>query len=227
MPHINAREGRLIIETTLSVLTIYLLSFLIRFAPKGGLSGEIFGSLPAFFMLFIPLFILQKENRDIDEIGFILKGSLHSLKRAIVLFLITVPLFGIGFHIWQLLLFDRQFVLRFPHNTLYLIFVHIFGVALPEELFFRGYLHDRLKRLIPPTKMLFGVKVGLYMLVVAIIFSVGHIFTDPRPVRLGVIFPSVLFSWMREKDGTIAGCTLYHGLSNVLVRILEYSYFGY
>ena len=53
-------------------------------------------------------------------------------------------------------------------------------VALPEELFFRGYVQGRLEEAWPPTRTLFGARVGLAWIVTAALFGARPL---PRDLR--------------------------------------------
>jgi hypothetical protein len=98
-------------------------------------------------------------------------------------------------------------------------------VAIPEELFFRGYLMERLERVWPPTRNLFGAKVGWALIVSSALFAIGHVAVIPNPQRLAVFFPALLFGWMRARTGSIAAGALYHALCNILADTLHTSYF--
>ena len=97
--------------------------------------------------------------------------------------------------------------------------------AIPEEIFFRGYLMDRLERVWPPRRRLFGARVGLALVVSSALFALAHVAVIPNPVRLAVFFPSLVFGWMWSRTGSIAVGALFHAACNVLMMILQASYF--
>jgi membrane protease YdiL (CAAX protease family) len=103
---------------------------------------------------------------------------------------------------------------------------HLIVVAIPEEVFFRGYLMERLERVWPPTRRLFGAKVGWALVVSSALFAIGHLAVIPNPVRLAVFFPGLLFGWMRARTGSIAAGATYHALCNLLADTMHASYFG-
>jgi uncharacterized protein len=98
--------------------------------------------------------------------------------------------------------------------------------AIPEEIFFRGYLMERLERVWPPRRRLFGAKVGLALVVSSALFAIAHVAVIPNPVRLAVFFPSLVFGWMWSRTGSIAVGALFHAACNVLMLVLQASYFG-
>jgi membrane protease YdiL (CAAX protease family) len=99
-------------------------------------------------------------------------------------------------------------------------------VAIPEELFFRGYLMERLERVWPPTRQLFGAKVGLALIASSALFALGHLLVIPNPQRLAVFFPALVFGWMRARTGSIAAGATFHALCNVVSDVLHTSYFN-
>jgi membrane protease YdiL (CAAX protease family) len=102
-----------------------------------------------------------------------------------------------------------------------LILVQFLLVALPEEVFYRGYLQTRLDRLIGRDRRVLGVDVNVAsLLLTSALFAVGHIATIPNPQRLAVFFPSLLFGWMRRASRGVTASTVYHASCNILVDLL-------
>jgi uncharacterized protein len=116
--------------------------------------------------------------------------------------------------------------LHAPPDAALLALSQLVVVAIPEELFFRGYLMERLERVWPPTHRLLGAKVGWALVVSSALFAIGHVAVVPNPQRLAVFFPGLLFGWMRARTGSIAAGALYHALCNMLADTLHTSYFG-
>jgi membrane protease YdiL (CAAX protease family) len=99
--------------------------------------------------------------------------------------------------------------------------VQLLMVALPEELFYRGYLQTRLSQRFRRPVMLFGGDVGPAVMVTSAIFALGHLIAIPAPGRLAVFFPSILFGWLRSRTGTIWPSVVLHALSNVILAALN------
>jgi membrane protease YdiL (CAAX protease family) len=116
--------------------------------------------------------------------------------------------------------------LRLPPGFALLAASQLVVVAIPEELFFRGYLMERLEQVWPPTKNLFGAKVGWALVVSSALFALGHLLVIPNPQRLAVFFPALVFGWMRARTGSIAAGATFHALCNVVSDLLHTSYFG-
>ena len=101
-----------------------------------------------------------------------------------------------------------------------LILVQFLLVALPEELFYRGYLQSRLDQYFTGSdRTIFGVSVNVKsILLTSALFAIGHIITIPSPARLAVFFPSLVFGWMRRATGGIIAPLIFHALCNLFVE---------
>jgi membrane protease YdiL (CAAX protease family) len=98
-------------------------------------------------------------------------------------------------------------------------------VAIPEEIFFRGYLLVRLERVWRPTKRLWGAPVGQALVVSSALFALGHLAVVPSPQRLAVFFPALVFGWMRGRTGSVAAGATFHALCNILADVMHTSFF--
>lgn len=115
---------------------------------------------------------------------------------------------------------DRSFRWLFD-----LLMLQLLLVALPEELFYRGYLQTRLDGLVGRDRKVFGVDVNVTSVVLtSALFALGHIITIWHPARLAVFFPSLIFGWMRRATGGILAPLLFHAACNMLVDILSLYY---
>jgi membrane protease YdiL (CAAX protease family) len=93
-------------------------------------------------------------------------------------------------------------------------------VALPEEVFFRGYLQTALDRQFVTKVRIFGAEIGLGLLISSAIFAVGHVLTRPHPERLAVFVPSLLFGWMRARTSGVGAPIAFHAVCNLLSAAL-------
>lgn len=112
-----------------------------------------------------------------------------------------------------------------PADFLLLAFTQIIVIALPEELFFRGYLYARFEARWPSRRRLLGAPVGAPLLVSAIFFGLGHVLVDFDPQRFSVILPGLVFGWMRARTGSLAPGILFHALCNLFSESLHTSFF--
>lgn len=100
------------------------------------------------------------------------------------------------------------------------LLVQVLLIALPEEIFYRGYLQTRLAKLGLPRVEVLGGDVGPAVLITSVVFAASHLIATPSPSRLSVFFPSVLFGWLRDRTGSVAGPVVLHALSNILLALL-------
>ncbi len=101
-----------------------------------------------------------------------------------------------------------------------LLLVQILLVALPEEVFYRGYLQTRLDSMFGRDVRVLGVMVNPWSLVLtSALFAIGHFLTIPSPARLAVFFPSLLFGWMRRASDGVMAPILYHAACNITVEL--------
>ena len=86
---------------------------------------------------------------------------------------------------------------------------HLLLVALPEEVFFRGYLYDAFE------------EAGREpVLPVALLFAIGHFGIFPSPFRLLTFFPALLLGWGRKGSGNVYVPTAVHFLYNLFPSLI-------
>jgi len=97
-------------------------------------------------------------------------------------------------------------------------------VALPEEIFFRGYVLHRLRQVLPPRRRLLGVPFGSAHVLAAVLFALVHLVAIPSPHRLLVFFPGLLFAWLAERGGSVVAPAVHHTFANVTLQVLHRMY---
>jgi membrane protease YdiL (CAAX protease family) len=86
---------------------------------------------------------------------------------------------------------------------------HLMLIALPEEVFFRGYLYDALE------------DAGWDpVLSVSLLFAVGHFVIAPSLFRLLTFFPALLLWWGRKGSGNVYVPTALHFLFNLFPSLI-------
>ena len=86
---------------------------------------------------------------------------------------------------------------------------HPLLVALPEEVFFRGYLYDAFEEAGRDP-----------VLPVALLFAIGHFVIAPSPFRLLTFFPALLLGWGRKRSGNVYVPTGLHFLYNLFPSLI-------
>ena len=189
--------------------------------------------------LYLPLWAMRQRGEDYTDYGVTFRAWRQDLILVAEVCCVVLPLYTAGFwgmtHVhpllpgWAQTLVaplvgqSRLFHLRLPDNFGGWVVDQLFVVALPEEFFYRGYLQTRLNLVWPPETRVLGVRVGPAFLVVAVLFALGHLAVF-HVWRLGVFFPALLFGYLRERTGTVLGCTLLHAIFNLYSLCLEASF---
>jgi membrane protease YdiL (CAAX protease family) len=103
--------------------------------------------------------------------------------------------------------------------------VELFAIALPEEVFHRGYLMSALEERWPPKRRILGAPFGLAAVVASLAFAIGHLVGMAEAARLATFFPALLFSWLWRRSGSLWAPALFHTASNLLMAVLIASTF--
>ena len=115
---------------------------------------------------------------------------------------------------------------RLPHRLPLLALVQLLVVALPEEMFYRGWMQTAWARGAPGRGVtVLGARLGAGFLWTQLLFAAGHLVVL-QPWRLGTFFPGLLFGWLRERTGSVAAPVVLHALSNLFIAALEASFWG-
>lgn len=158
-------------------------------------------SLSALLMLSLPLVI----KADLSDFRWDTKGVLTGIGvSAAILIIYVCVLYGYGLYSGRSLVFNR---LSYPF-----ILVQLLLVALPEEVFFRGYLQRTLGNTIK------GV------IAVSFLFALAHFVTlclagDGSSVcgqAVLTFFPSLVMGYLYLRTGTLWASVIFHFLANIV-----------
>ncbi len=115
---------------------------------------------------------------------------------------------------------------RLPSRFPILVLVQLLVVALPEELFYRGWMQTTWAATAPRrTVRVLGATLGAGFVWTQILFALGHLVVF-QAWRLGTFFPGLLFGWVRARSGGVVAPIVVHALSNVFLAVLESSFYG-
>jgi uncharacterized protein len=203
------------------------------------------GALVAVVFLYVPVAAGWRRGEDLAAYGFTLAPVGRGLAFALGACGLVFPLFFFGFlAFYQFVCAGSVIeVLALPGlcrawrgwagaqtagldwTLVELAAVQVVVVALPEELFFRGYLHELCERVWRPRRRFMGGGLGWALVVSSALFAVGHLAVDFDPRRLAVFFPGLLFGWLRSATGSILASTFVHAASNVYIDVLQRIFF--
>jgi len=213
--------------------------------------GHLGSALVSVLFLYVPLYLAARRDEDLRDYGFRYEPVGRGLVTAGLAIALIVPLFALGFFAFYEVACHSEFLSHLvPHNmcshygglaSLHMPKLALFEstppapstlsaewcvvqwlvVGLPEELFFRGFLLEKLEARFPPKRRLWGGGVGKALVLSALAFALIHLPKEGDPRALATFFPGLLFGWMRSATGSILASTITHGCSNILARILE------
>lgn len=211
--------------------------------------GQLGSALVAVLFLYVPVFFAWRRKEDLDTYGFHSEPVKRGLIFASVAFAVIFPLFVAGYFAFYEIacksdllsnLVPRGMCTRYGGLdavhwpkvalmaestaqifTLEFCAVQLIVVALPEELFFRGFLLHLLEKRFPPKRKVLGGGIGLALVLSSLAFAVIHLPKDGDPRALATFFPGLMFGWMRSATGSILAGTVTHAGSNILVRFLD------
>jgi hypothetical protein len=145
--------------------------------------------------------------------------ALRELGAAIVVAAVIFPPFVAGFYVFHSP--GRAFTPHLPDHFASYLLSQLVVVGLPEEALFRGYFMGRLSDHFPTRTRVLGAQLALPALLgQAALFSLIHVAVDPRPARLAVFFPGLLFGWLRARRGGIGASAALHACCNLLSDVL-------
>jgi hypothetical protein len=217
--------------------------------PTGLLSANLAG-VAAFLFVAVPDARLRARGEAWSDYGVPIHGlsdarTWRALGRgalaALAVAAIVFPLFAAGFWAYAELLPRLPAALarvlapyggaprlapRLPDRFALLALVQLLVVALPEEMFYRGWMQTAWARGAPGRGVtVLGARLGAGFLWTQLLFAAGHLVVL-QPWRLATFFPGLLFGWLRERTGSVAAPVVLHALSNLFIATLEASFWG-
>jgi membrane protease YdiL (CAAX protease family) len=231
-----------LIAFAIASVAVVLLAWLGRVVPWLGAN---LGAAVAIVFLYVPVVVTWRRGEELADYGFTLAPLGRGLGFAAGTLALVLPLFLLGF-VWFYEVACATDALsglvpgglcrRFSGwvgatwsspgwGALEAAFVQVVVVALPEELFFRGFLHELLERALPPRRRILGGGVGWALILSSLLFAVSHLTVAVDARRLSVFFPGLLFGWLRSATGSILAGTIVHAASNLFIDALHATFF--
>ena len=205
--------------------------------------GHLGSALVAVLFLYAPVFVAWLRKEDLEEYGFRSAPLARGLATAGVTVAVVFPIFVLGYIAFFEIACKSSALAHFvPRNMCSqyggingihtpkltwdfaeFCLVQLVVVALPEELFFRGFLLHMFEQAYPPSRRFLGGGIGKALLLSSLAFALIHLPKEGDPRALATFFPGLVFGWMRSATRSILAGTITHGASNILIRLLESS----
>ena len=173
--------------------------------------------LPTLWFL-VPVAVITFRRRPYARYALSLRRPGSVYFHAAVMAAVFVP-YVIGHYAFARWVLGATFRFRVPPELISSVLDQIVVIALPEEVFFRGYLQTQFDLVWGRPYRLLGAQLGAGMMAAAALFAACHVIHG-GPARLIVFFPGLLYGWLRARTGTIAVPCLYHAASNVLMEVM-------
>ena len=173
--------------------------------------------------LFVPIAFTIARRRSLDDLAIEPRLTPPSLAAHLILGLVLLFAYGAG-HFWiARWTSGAELAPRLPPDFALLALHQLLVVAIPEEVFFRGYLQSNLDHALPkPRWRIAGADVGPAFVIQAAIFAACHLATgDWTRARVGAF--GLLAGWLRTRNGSLAAPIVYHTVANLWVAVLEAS----
>ena len=122
------------------------------------------------FQLYVPYWLYERAGLNPEAEGLNVHGLIHrplqttallsDLKRVMVLVLFTFPPFAIGHHFFQVHIggHTQGYTFQLPPDLLLFVIFQVLLVALPEELFYRGFMLVSLEKYGPIKRFFWGFR---------------------------------------------------------------------
>jgi membrane protease YdiL (CAAX protease family) len=235
----DSRAGRDALYTY--AIVAVLVAGLVRINVTLPAVGHLGSALVSVLFLYAPMIVLGRRKEDLYDYGFKAAPIKRGLLTALAAIAIIFPIFVVGYFVFYEIACHSKLLahlvprgmcahyggfkaLHAPAMSWSLAefcLVQMLVVALPEELFFRGFLLGLLEKRFPPKRRILGGGVGLALVLSSLAFAIIHIPKDGDPRVLATFFPGLLFGWMRSATGSILASTITHGASNILIKVLD------
>jgi membrane protease YdiL (CAAX protease family) len=242
-PPLQPRELALAWAKCLAIIAVALL------VPLGVVRSNLAG-VAAFAFIAIPDGVLRRRHEHWDEYGLPWWGWRKArtwrawgrgLAVALAVSAVVLPVFAAGFVGYAALvphlppgvasvlapytLPARPSWPGLPSDLPLRFAVQLLVVALPEELFYRGFMQTAWARSDPSRGVrVLGARLGAGFLATQALFALGHLVVL-QPWRVATFFPGLLFGWLRARTGDVAAGVFFHAISNLFIAFLEASFY--
>lgn len=232
-----------IIAALFLLVLLFLESFFSGLFPFG---KSIFPSLVILYELIVPILLIEKNNQPLEKyfihahnLEQILDNFLSPNKKNLpvnyskvwsdslftaMVSLITVVPYIILFCLYAHYLDNASFSFNYPKFFPSEILIQIFVVALPEELFYRGFLQNSLKQKFNHEKTFFGF-LSKSIILTNIFFALSHVMGGFSIFRILTFFPGLIFSFLAIRTKSIFAPILFHALCNIVGQILFFGFY--
>jgi len=168
----------------------------------------------AVLLIYVPIWVLHRRKEKIDFFERTWGDLLKSLGWFVGVSVVIFPLLEILNRYFQQIAFHNHYVGGNYQGLAKFAFFHLIVVAIPEEIFYRGYLQYQLNRVWGRPRKFLGAPIGISLLLTSLLFAFSHSFIQLQWWHFSIFFPSLVFGWLRERTGSVTASSLFHALAN-------------
>ena len=211
------------------LFTLVLIRVVVEIVPRVGLPDLFLAAVPILFM-YTPVWLCRIRGVDSWDYPLALPSLrdraawLGALRLDLAAIGVLAVPFVIAYHLWQTQVFGFEPRWVWPSEGAKLVVTQVFFVAIPEELFYRGYVQTRLDEVFSPRWRILGARLGPAWLATCVLFAFGHTVVRFQWWHFAIFFPSLVFGWMRARSGGVVAGALFHAWCNVTVTTLNTLY---
>ncbi|MCA9569283.1 MAG: CPBP family intramembrane metalloprotease [Myxococcales bacterium] len=195
---------------------------------EAGVHEAVLALVPVLFM-YMPDLALRQRGLDPSAYPLGLPSRHDPVWRqalvlnAVIIGAVALPFIGL-YHLWQTEVFGMHYRGTWPSQPLMLIGYHLFFVAIPEEMYYRGFMQSRLDEVWKPRWNILGATLGPGWLVTCVLFAFGHSLVVFQWWHFAIIIPSLAFGWLRAKTGDVIAGAFFHAWCHITVGFLDTLY---
>ncbi len=176
--------------------------------------AEYTSALTAILLVYPPLWIFSRRRETPPFFEKNLRELFQSLLWCLATALLIFPPLELLNRIFQHYAFGNHYVGGNYQGLANFAFFQIMVVAIPEEIFYRGYLQTQFNRIWGRPWKFFGAPLGRGFFFTCLLFAFSHSLIQLQWWHFSIFFPSLVFGWLREKTGAVTASALFHALSN-------------
>ena len=212
------------LDTAAAVAVLALLVLAAAAAPASALAARVSYAAVPLACVLLPWWSLRRSGESWGAVGVSTEtaaaGAFTGLAASVVLlvpyFLAFALWFGMPAWPWIAASKARAWAAMALHQFA--------AVALPEEVFFRGFLQSRLNRALGRPWRILGAPAGWGLPVTAVVFTAFHLVQGIHLWTAGIIAPALVFGWLRERSDSVTAPAVFHALSNIALFTLQGGY---